>query len=117
MDLWGELAQAFSGERRVTSTFSIHSLLELGANFSSGNGVVSLDLHICSLREMGTRTKSGKEQICIYKHITCQPLREEKAGRNTDGVNTSQPRSTKGRWAREGVSACFGALLPHHEQV
>lgn len=60
MNLRRELAQAFLGERRVTPTFSIHSLLELGANFSSENCVVSLDLHICDLREMGNSDQEWK---------------------------------------------------------
>lgn len=43
----------FFGECRVTSTFSVRSLLELGANFSSGNCMVFLDLHSCDLQEKG----------------------------------------------------------------
>lgn len=50
----------FHCEYRVTSTFSIHSLLELGANISSRNCVVSQDLHICDLQEKGESDQKWK---------------------------------------------------------
>ena len=51
--------------------------------------MVSLDLHICDLQEKAESDLEWKGKICIYKHIACQHLNEDKTGRNADDINTT----------------------------
>lgn len=69
----------FHCEYRVTSIFSIHSLLELEAIISFGSCVVSLDLHICDPQEKGESDQKQKGKSASINTWM-------KTGRNADGV-------------------------------
>lgn len=74
----------FHCEYRVTSTFSIHNLLELEANISSGRCVVSMDLHLCDPQEKGESDQKWKGKSASINTFCANTW--VKSGRNADGV-------------------------------